>query len=95
MPTPWSIWYPDHVVHGVTEAEWLAAPATGVQVVVEWRVPGVHERPWAGVEDRICYTGVDEYTINGWAVKYGAWLSRTDYDRCWQEAAYGDDRPIS
>jgi len=43
----WSIFYGDGtVVSGTTQAEWLAAPADGVQVVAEWRIPASHERRW-------------------------------------------------
>lgn len=81
------------MVHGASEEEWRRAPATGVQVVVEWRIPAVHERPWAGVTDRLLWTGLDWYDPFGWGPKAGTLLSRADYDLIWERAAHGDDHP--
>ena len=85
-----SIHYSDRVVHGITRADWLAAPDQDVQVVVEWRTPlqDAGEWVWTGVTDRMLWTGQDEYDPFGWGVKYGRWMDWADYWAVWQRAAY-------
>lgn len=83
----WTIVYSQSVVHGNSLAEWLSAPDHDVQVIVEWRQP--ESFPWAGVTDRCLQTGVDEYAINGWPVKYGRWMDYEAYIGRWELAAHG------
>lgn len=84
----WEIWYADgSVVSGDTEAEWNAAPADGVQVVVIRESYGApHLSPWSDVWDRKPMTGVDEYSINGWSVKYGSLIDEAEYHAIWRRA---------
>lgn len=86
-----SIYYSDQVVHGQSKEDWLAAPSEDVQVVVEWRAPdqAKGELKWAGVTDRILWTGEDEYDPFGWGVKYGRWMYDHDYRQLWERAAHG------
>lgn len=85
----WTIYYSDgSTVTGHSESDWLAAPNTQVQVVVEWRVPGITERPWRGVIDRFLWTGEDRYDPFGWGVKFGELIPDADYQRIWEQAAY-------
>lgn len=86
----WSIYYDDStIVRGSTEADWQSAPSMGVQVIVEHRKPGIDERPWIGVLDRICWTGEDVYDPFGWGPKYGTLMERSLYDAIWKKAING------
>lgn len=87
----WRLYYGDgSVIRGRTAAEWASAPARDVQVLVVMQCPALHRRRWSGVSDRLLWTGDDEYSLNGWAVKYGAWMTRAAYDAIWERAC-GDD----
>jgi hypothetical protein len=81
----WRIYYGDgSVVRGHSRDEWVAAPSADVQVVVLMKVPiALH---WTGVSDRELWTGDDEYTIENWPVKRGAWMSRAQYFAIWDRA---------
>jgi hypothetical protein len=84
----WEIWYENSVSVINTEAEWQAAPSTGVQVLVKREPYGApHLSPWSHVWDRQPQTGVDEYSIPGWAgVKTGSLLSDEAYQERWRLA---------
>lgn len=91
MERPFTIHYSDRVVHGKTQEDWVNAPSDDVQVVVEWRLP-VHalgEWKYAGVTDRVLWTGEDTYDPFGWGVKYGRWMYDYDYHQLWEVAAHG------
>lgn len=85
--TRWSIYYADAVVSGDAPAEWHAAPAEGVQVVVLWETPT--RFPWRGVTDRQLWTGTDEYDPFGFGVKRGSLIPDAEYQAIWDRAAYG------
>lgn len=83
----WRIYYADgRTVRGHTRTEWDAAPIDGVQVVVLMVPPPFDNRRWTGVVDRQLWTGEDEYTLNAWSVKRGAWMERAAYDAVWERA---------
>lgn len=86
-----SIFYSDKVVHGCTARDWRDAPDHDVQVVVEWRQPDLYrfEVKWETVEDRVIWTGEDEYDPFGWGVKFGRWMTWDAYQAVWERAAYG------
>jgi len=91
----WSIFYSDRVLHGDSWYDWiLGTPDRDVQVVVLWEPPplrnGVPYRPWAGVDDRQLWTGLDHYDPFGYRWrKHGRLLVDEDYHRIWKVAAYG------
>lgn len=86
-----TIYYSDHVAHGVTADDWRALPNEDVQVVVEWRAPvqEAGELIYAGVTDRVLWTGEDTYDPFGWGVKRGRWMYDYDYRQLWERAAHG------
>lgn len=83
----WEIWYENSISIINTEAEWDAAPSTGVQVVVK-REPytAPHLSPWSHVWDRQLMTGIDNYSINGWSNKTGSLISEASYNDIWRRA---------
>lgn len=84
----WSIYYRRRVVHGAGRYAWLAAPDHGVQVIVEWRKPDqlAGELKWAGVSDRLLWTGEDEFDPFGYGVKYGLLIPDAEYFDIWERA---------
>jgi hypothetical protein len=86
-----TIFYSDTVAHGRARADWEFLPDTDVQVIVEWRQPRQDrgELRWAGVADRMLWTGEDEYDPFGWGVKFGRWMTRAAYEQVWERAARG------
>jgi hypothetical protein len=90
VTSTWTIYYADGTtVSGSSEAEWTAAPGTGVQVVVLWEEPPVEERPWRLVRDRYLWTGTDEYDPFGWGAKEGSLLPDEEYAAIAELAFYG------
>lgn len=94
--TLWRVYYANGlVVSGKDQADWLAAPNKGVQVIVLMESPAQSYRRWfcykiGSIEDRQLWTGEDKYDPFGWGVKFGSWMPRADYDVIW-ECACGDD----
>jgi hypothetical protein len=88
LGAPWRIYYAHGFIDGVSEQEWLSAPAYGVQIVVLFRTPAqeLGERRWIGVKDRLLWTGVDEYDPFGWGAKTGTLISDAEYARICHEA---------
>lgn len=86
-----SIFYSERVAHGATRNDWIWLPDHDVQVVVDWRPPNqmAGELCYAGITDRVLYTGLDEYDPFGWGVKYGAWMYDYDYGQLFEIAAHG------
>lgn len=84
------IYYPDKTIDGQTKADWLAAPADGVQVVV--RFPRMMPRRWTGVDDRDMWTGTDEFDPFGWGQKTGLLIPDAEYFAIWERAC-ADARP--
>jgi hypothetical protein len=88
--SPWTIFYGNwETTNGITKEDWLAAPSAGVQVVVKWQKPELHERRWRGVDDRLLWTGEDVYDPFGWGPKVGELISDNEYQHIWNLAAYG------
>ena len=88
------IYYPDRsVVEGSNEADWRAAPSTGVQVVVafpksqktRWWYPDHNGHPIT-VNDRDLWTGTDSFDPFGWGPKDGSLVSDADYFLIWDRA---------
>jgi hypothetical protein len=86
----WAIFYADRTVRGSTQQEWKDAPDEGVQVVVEYTAPALHERRWTGVDDRKLWTGEDDYDPFGWGAKRGTLIGGKEYMHIWDRAAHGD-----
>lgn len=89
MIPAFSIWYADGSrVDGATKADWRAAPAVGVQVVVRWREPEVVRwgTPDGPIRDREIWTGDDSYDPFGWGEKIGTLIDDAAYKAIWREA---------
>lgn len=87
----WRIYYSDgSFIDGRTQEDWVRAPYLGVQVIVLYKKPGLHERRWTGIEDRYLWMGDDFYDPFGWGEKEGELISDEEYLNLWMEAAYGD-----
>lgn len=89
----WRIYYADDsMVEGETEADWLAAPDDGVQVVA--RFPMQDGLGWSCrgvvVRDRDLWTGEDEYDPFGWGGKRGTLIDTDAYFSIWERAC-GDN----
>ena len=82
-----TIYYGDGTTRsGTKKADWVKAPNTNVQVVVEWRTPSVTERPWTLVLDRYIWTGDETYDPFGYGAKSGALIFDQQYTAIWQSA---------
>lgn len=86
-----TIFYSDAVCHGLTAEDWRALSDHDVQVVVEWRPPvqARGELRYAGVHDRMLWSGEDTYDPFGWGVKFGRWMDYGAYMALFERAAHG------
>jgi len=83
------IYYSDgSVVQGGTRADWVAAPDTGVQVVVLMEPYPDGRKPWGGaLPDRQIWTGDDTYRLfKSYPPKEGELIADKDYERIWKRA---------
>lgn len=86
MADIWRVYYADgSYVQGSSAQEWLAAPASGVQVVVLYKPTDY--RGWRGTNgDRQLWTGEDWFDPFDWGPKGGLLISDTDYFAIWERA---------
>lgn len=91
-PTRVAIAYADGSIKGcTTPLGWRRHPDHGVQIVASWPgPPAPHLSRWTGVADRYLWTGDEEYDPFGWGLKYGQLIPDGEYQRIWDEVAYGD-----
>jgi len=85
----WRIYYSDgSVVRGSSREDWVAAPDSGVQVVVLMKPYPDGRRPWAGSrEDRQIWTGDDWYRLyKSYPPKEGELIGGEKYERIWRRA---------
>ncbi len=91
------IYYSDgSIVSGENREDWIKAPDTGVQVVVNLKPGGLtgwtyivneENKPVCG---RQLYTGTDEYNPFGFGIKYGELIKTKAYFAIWNRAC-GDE----
>jgi hypothetical protein len=85
------IYYNDKVITGYSESDWNDMPRFGVQLVILFEpypeAPYKGWTPWTNAPgDTQIHTGLDEYSIKGWEVKYGSWMDLDDYIKIWDTA---------
>ena len=88
----WRIYYENETcIRGTKQAEYLAAPDNGVQVIVLMEPPASDNRRWfcaglGAIEDRQLWTGEDFYDPFGWGKKEGSLIPGATYHRIWKRA---------
>lgn len=82
----WGLFYSDGTaVYGRTEDEWDKAPIHDVQVVMLYQGHPENKHRFSTrksvrqIENSQAFTGIDEYSINGWSTKYGKWMDYDEY----------------